>query len=88
MRCDPHAAAVVYRAPARLHRSIGLDVTLQVQMRRDEVERRFRHPLLRPVLDFAGYWFKHQPLMTSTTRWPRDRFRTRGLYVPDRPRVH
>jgi purine nucleosidase len=64
MRCDPHAAAIVYKAPVRLHRSIGLDVTLKVQMDREEVAQRFKHPLLEPVLDFSGHWFKHRPLMT------------------------
>jgi hypothetical protein len=28
------------------------------------VARRFKHPLLEPVLDFAGYWFKHRPFIT------------------------
>jgi inosine-uridine nucleoside N-ribohydrolase len=71
--CDPHAAAIVYDANVRVHRSIGLDVTMQVQMERPEVRRRFETPLLRPVLDFAEVWFKtadrltfHDPLAAVT----------------------
>ncbi len=57
---DPHATAIVYRAPVALHRSVGLDVTLQVRMSAAEVRRRFDAPLLRPVLDFAEVWFEEQ----------------------------
>lgn len=57
---DPHATAIVYRAPVRVHRSIGLDVTTQVALPAAEVRQRFQHPLLRPVLDFAEVWFAHQ----------------------------
>jgi purine nucleosidase len=61
---DPHASAIVYnRAPA-YHRSIGLDVTCQVQMLASEVRQRFMHPLLRPVLDFAEVWFQHASTIT------------------------
>ena len=70
---DPHATAIVYRAPVKPHRSIGLDVTMQVTMPADEVRRRFTHKLLRPVLDFAEVWFKnvegitfHDPLAATT----------------------
>jgi len=70
---DPHATAMVYAANCRVHRSIGLDVTLRVCMSPDEVRRRFRHPLLRPVLDFAEVWFRtaqrivfHDPLAAVT----------------------
>lgn len=62
--CDPQAAAMVYRAPVKMHRSIGLDVTLKVQMAKDEVVRRFTHPLLVPVLDFARHWFKERGTIT------------------------
>jgi purine nucleosidase len=61
--CDPHAAAKVYQAHVRLHRSIGLDVTRQG----------FQADLLRPVLDFAEVWFQgrdiitfHDPLAAAT----------------------
>ena len=69
-RCDPHAAALVYRASPAQHRSIGLDVTMQVTMSAERVRERFLSiPLLHPVLDFAEIWFQkrsqivfHDPL--------------------------
>jgi purine nucleosidase len=71
--CDPHATAMLYRAPVKVHRSIGLDVTLQVTMPPEEVRKRFQAPLLRPVLDFAEVWFQrvekitfHDPLAATT----------------------
>ena len=70
---DPHATAIVYRAPVRIHRSIGLDVTTQVVLSADEVRQRFQTKLLLPVLDFAEVWFKnadkitfHDPLAATT----------------------
>jgi inosine-uridine nucleoside N-ribohydrolase len=70
---DPHATAIVYNAPAKIHRSIGLDVTRRVKMSADEVRRRFTPDLLRPVLDFAEVWFRdareitfHDPLAAAT----------------------
>lgn len=60
---DPHAAGMVYRHPARVHRSIGLDVTSQVTMEASEVRRRFQPALLRPVLDFSQVWFRHSDTM-------------------------
>jgi len=63
-RCDPHAAAIVYRAPVACHRSIGLDVTHQVRMESSEVRDRFRDGLLRPVLDFAEVWFRQSEVLT------------------------
>lgn len=72
-KLDPHATAMVYGAQVAKHRSIGLDVTLQVKMPADEVRLRFQHPLLRPVLDFAEVWFQsvneitfHDPLAATT----------------------
>ena len=71
--CDPHAAAMVYRAAVDGHRSIGLDVTRQVTMDASEVRAAFQHPLLLPVLDFAEVWFErvkvltfHDPLAAAT----------------------
>ena len=55
---DPHAAAMVYRAPVPVLRSIGLDVTSQVTMEPEEVRKHFTHPILAPVLDFAKVWFE------------------------------
>lgn len=62
--CDPHAAAIVYRASAPVHRSIGLDVTTQVTMGAPQVREKFQTPLLRPVLDFAEVWFQHAERIT------------------------
>lgn len=56
---DPYASAFVYHGKAPVHRSVGLDVTMQVQMDADEVRQRFTHPILKPVLDFASVWFEH-----------------------------
>jgi purine nucleosidase len=67
---DPEAAAIVYRAEPPLHRSIGLDVTLQVTMPAAEVRKRFQAPLLRPVLDFAEVWFAHEKNHTVTFHDP------------------
>jgi len=61
---DPHATAVVYNAPAAVHRSIGLDVTTRVVMPAAEVRRRFSAPLLKPVLDFAEVWFARAQAIT------------------------
>jgi inosine-uridine nucleoside N-ribohydrolase len=62
--CDPHAAAMVYRAEVPVHRSFGLDVTCQVMMDAREVRARFTPPLLQPVLDFAEVWFAIRPEIT------------------------
>lgn len=64
IRCDPEAATAVYAAPVRVHRSVGLDVTLRVRMAADAVRQRFEAPLLRPVLDFAEVWFRREPMVT------------------------
>lgn len=61
---DPHAAAIVYRTTVPIHRSIGLDVTMQVNLESTEVRQRFQTPLLRPVLDFAEIWFTKRPTIT------------------------
>jgi purine nucleosidase len=61
---DPHATAITYHHPFPVHRSIGLDVTVQVKMSAEEVRRRFHAPLLRPVLDFAEVWFQQVDILT------------------------
>jgi len=61
---DPHAASIVYRAQVAVHRSVGLDVTMSVQMDSKSVQERFTHPLLKPVADFASVWFDHAKMMT------------------------
>lgn len=70
--CDPHAAAIVYNTPVKVHKSIGLDVTCQVKMKQEEVKERFRANILKPVYDFARYWFEgnlsitfHDPLAAT-----------------------
>jgi purine nucleosidase len=63
-KLDPHATAIVYNAPVKIHRSIGLDVTYQVQLGQDEVRQKFQTGLLRPVYDFAQVWFAHKPVLT------------------------
>lgn len=67
--CDPHAAAIVYGAGVREHRSVGLDVTTKVSIGADEARRRLGRGPLRPVLDLAEVWFRtadrivfHDPL--------------------------
>lgn len=60
-KLDPHAASIVYQAQAPVHRSVGLDVTVQVRMPAEEVNQRFTHPMLLPVRDFAGAWFAEFP---------------------------
>lgn len=61
---DPYATAIVYRGKAPVHRSVGLDVTMQVQMRAPEVQARFTHPLLKIVEDFSSVWFQNADIMT------------------------
>jgi inosine-uridine nucleoside N-ribohydrolase len=58
-RLDPQATEVVYRARPPLHRSVGLDVTMQTVLPIEDIRQRFTFPLLRPVLDFAEVWFQH-----------------------------
>jgi inosine-uridine nucleoside N-ribohydrolase len=95
IHCDPHAAAMVYRTSAPVHRSIGLDVTTRVTMDAAEVREKFQTPLLQPVLDFAEVWFKHtgkitfhDPLAATTIFDPKICTFERGraeveLYNPD-----
>ena len=71
---DPMASEFTYKAPVRLHRSLGLNVTQQVMMSAEDVREKFTAPLLRPVLDMAEIWFGqfypfityHDPLAAAT----------------------
>ncbi len=71
---DPRASELAYKAPVRLHRSLGLNVTQQVMMSAEDVRKKFTAPLLRPVLDMAEVWFGqfypfityHDPLAAAT----------------------
>ena len=71
--CDPFAAKIVYNAPVKRIRSIGLDVTTQVIKDQKEVAASFTSDIMKPVLDFAGVWFErvehivfHDPLAATT----------------------
>jgi purine nucleosidase len=87
---DPHATAIVYNACPPVHRSIGLDVTMQVQMDARQVRQKFQAELLRPVLDFAEVWFQqvegitfHDPLAATTLFDPEICNFTRGKVQVD-----
>jgi len=62
--CDPHATAIVYKAPVKIFRSIGLDVTWQVTMDKDEIIKNFKADVLKPVLSFAGVGFENRDKIT------------------------
>jgi purine nucleosidase len=71
---DLLAAEITYKAPVRLHRSLGLNVTQQVVMPAEQVRKQFTASLLRPVMDMAEIWFAkfyqsitfHDPLAAAT----------------------
>jgi len=71
---DVQAADITYKAPVRLHRSLGLNVTQKVMLSADDVRAKFTAPLMRPVLDMAEIWFAgfypsitfHDPLAAAT----------------------
>ncbi len=70
---DPHATAIAYKHAVKVHRSIGLDVTCQVQMAAEEVKARCKAPVLEPVRDFLEIWMRewdipvifHDPLAAT-----------------------
>ena len=53
-RCDPYATAMVYNAPVKNIISVGLDVTTEVILEKDEIIKRFNTDILKVVLDFSG----------------------------------
>lgn len=71
---DLLASEIAYKAPVRLHRSLGLNVTQRVIMGADQVRKRYSASLLQPVLDMAEIWFAgfypfityHDPLAAAT----------------------
>ncbi len=73
MLLDPHAAAVLYQTPLKMHRSIGIEVTSQVYLSEAEVRTRFHGTLLEITLQFSEIWFKmfdqgitfHDPLAAA-----------------------
>lgn len=65
--CDPFAAKKVYESKVKVHKSIGLDVTLKVTMNSKEVKQKIKEinsELLMPVLDFADVWFENNDIVT------------------------
>ncbi|MBA3685744.1 MAG: nucleoside hydrolase [Planctomycetes bacterium] len=61
--CDPWAAHTVYRSATRVHRSVGLDVTMQVKLPAPEAVQRFRKAggALNVVADACDVWRTHCP---------------------------
>jgi len=53
-RCDPFATAMMYNAPVGHIMSIGLDVTSDVVMEKDDIIKNFDSGLLKTVFDFSG----------------------------------
>ncbi len=56
--CDPLATEIVYNTMIKSHKTVGLDVTAQTAMDKNEVLRKFNSEILKPVVDFAGVWFE------------------------------
>lgn len=57
VRCDPFASKVVYdNRDLKALYAVGLDATLQVQLRPQEVYARFTAPVLAPVLPYVDKW--------------------------------
>ena len=63
-RCDAHASSIVYRANVRNVRSIGLDVTTRVTMKKKDFANTFHSNALRPLHDFSGVWDDKDGLIT------------------------
>jgi purine nucleosidase len=72
-KVDSTATAITYAHVPRGHLSVGLDVTTQCQMDRDEVQHRFSDPLLKLVATMATAWYRpdkrritfHDPLAAA-----------------------
>lgn len=66
MRCDPHAAAIVFQAPVPRLLAVGLDVTEPCRMPSAEVRERFAQagPPLDFVLEMAAIWFRGKSELT------------------------
>lgn len=61
---DPFSTAIVAEAQIPGHLWVGLDVTLECVMQREEVQARFTDPLLEVVLKMAEAWFEQRPELT------------------------
>ena len=66
IRCDPHAAAMVFAAPVPRLVAVGIDVTTRCRMPADDCRRRFAEAggPLAPVAAFAEVWFQNVPEIT------------------------
>ncbi|MBD3385271.1 nucleoside hydrolase [candidate division KSB1 bacterium] len=76
-KLDPHATAIVYGQKMDMHRSIGLDVTMQVRMDIADFCRFFKDPRLGPVDKMLDVWAResrvitfHDPLAAATLFMP------------------
>ncbi len=66
---DPHATAIVYRSPIVVHRSIGLDVTLQVTLRRLKCGVASNIRACSPCWILRRSGSRNRIKSPSTTRW-------------------
>ncbi len=66
IRCDPHAAAMVFAAPVPRLTAVGIDVTQLCRMPAAECRRRFAEAggPLAPVAAFAEVWFQNKTDIT------------------------
>jgi purine nucleosidase len=69
--CDPYATAIMYNAPVKIIRSIGLDVTTHVTMPKVEFAKKVSNNAFKPVIDFmnvknpGGFITFHDPLAAA-----------------------
>ncbi len=61
---DPVATAIVGHSKRNRHYWIGLDVTTQCTLGKEECQARFKGPLLELVLKMAHDWFDHSSKIT------------------------
>lgn len=66
IRCDPHAAAIVFNAPVPRLLAVGLDVTEQCRMSSGEVRQKFTQagPPLDLAMEMAEVWFRQKSEIT------------------------
>jgi len=64
IRCDPHAAAVVFAAPVPEVHVCGLDVTKKCRMSADECRERLQGGPLDVVAQMAEVWFRRAEAIT------------------------
>ncbi|MBQ8141479.1 MAG: nucleoside hydrolase [Clostridia bacterium] len=76
-KCDWVATAGIYSKNIKLHRSYGLNVTLQLTFSADEVKEKFTGSVMRSVRDFSDTWFQkatkmifHDPLAAMAVFHP------------------